>query len=72
LWDDKVEGFGLLAYSSGRKVFVVQSRKGGGRGRRLKLKTESLLSVSEARVEAKPCVSQIEGGLDAAQARRQA
>jgi integrase len=61
LWDDRLQGFGLVAHSSGATSYVVQSRK-AGRSRRVKILTEALLSVEEARSKA---------GLDPAQERRE-
>jgi integrase len=70
LWADRLQGFSLVAHSSGAKSYVVQSRK-AGRSRRVKILTETLLSVEEARSKAKIVLGQIEAGLDPAQERRE-
>lgn len=31
-WDTELPGFGVRAYASGSKVYVVQTRAGAGRG----------------------------------------
>ncbi len=66
LWDEKLSGFGVKILPSGRKTFIVQYRM-GGRGtstRRLTLGIYGLISVEQARAEAKKALALVTIGTD--------
>lgn len=69
LWDDALSGFGVAAYPSGGKVYVVQFRQ-GGRSRRMKLGEHGRLTPDEARSAAKRVLGAVEGGEDPIAKRR--
>jgi integrase len=72
LWDGDLAGFGVVAFPSGRKVFVAQFRQ-HGRSRRMALGDYGRLTPDEARSEAKKVLGAVETGenpLDARQAER--
>jgi len=55
LWDDELTGFGVKVTPAGRKVFLIQYRLGGakGRTRRVTLGNLGPITCDEARTRAK-------------------
>ena len=68
LWDSSLKGFGLKVTPSGRKVYLVQYRLGGrkGRTRRVTIGAHGTLTTEEARVAAKQSLGQVSIGMDPA------
>lgn len=68
LWDISLKGFGLKVTPSGRKVYIVQYRIGGRRGRtrRVTLGVHGPLTTEEARGLAKNALGQVSIGTDPA------
>jgi len=68
LWDSSLKGFGLKVTPSGRKVYLVQYRLGGrkGRTRRVTIGAHGNLTTEEARVAAKQSLGQVSIGMDPA------
>ena len=54
LWDDELSGFGLKVTPAGRKVYLVQYRLGGRRGRvrRVTIGVHGRITPEQARTEA--------------------
>ena len=54
-WDDELSGFGLKVTPTGRKVYLVQYRLGGRRGRTLRVTigVHGSITLDQARGEAK-------------------
>ncbi|WP_296710894.1 site-specific integrase [Rhodoblastus sp.] len=71
LWDDALAGFGVAAFSSGKKVYVAQYRK-DGRSRRVSIGEHGRLTPDEARSMAKTILGQVEQGADPVEERRKA
>jgi Arm DNA-binding domain/Phage integrase, N-terminal SAM-like domain len=71
LWDDALAGFGVAAFPSGKKTYVVQFRK-DGRSRRVSIGDHGRLTPDEARSRAKTILGQVEQGADPADQRRKA
>lgn len=63
LWDDEIPGFGCRVYPSGRKVFVL-SYRAGTRKRLLTVGTFGVLTVDQARRDARAALVQAERGAD--------
>lgn len=63
LWDDDLPGFGVRVYPSGRKVWVVQWRK-GRRTRRMVLGHCTVLAPDQARKLALRTLAEVEQGRD--------
>jgi len=61
LWDDDLAGFGVVAFPSGRKVFVAQFRQ-NGRSHRMTLGDYGRLTPDEARSQAKKALGDVEKG----------
>ena len=71
-FDDDLSGFGLRVYPTGRKVFLVQYRVGGGRTgrqRKFSLGTYGKLTADEARAKAREFLARAHLGEDAADER---
>jgi len=68
LWDTSLKGFGLKVTPSGRKVYLVQYRLGGrkGRTRRVTIGVHGTLTTEEARTAAKQSLGQVSIGSDPA------
>jgi integrase len=68
LWDDELPGFGLKVTPAGRKVYLVQYRLGGrkGRTRRVTIGQHGELTPTSARMEAKRLLGQVAIGRDPA------
>lgn len=68
VWDSSLKGFGLKVTPSGRKVYIVQYRLGGrkGRTRRVTIGVHGTLTTEEARVAAKQALGQVSTGNDPA------
>lgn len=66
VWDDALKGFGLKVTPKGRKVYLLQYRMGGrkGRTRRFTLGTHGTLTAEQARALAKTALGQVSSGLD--------
>lgn len=60
-WDTELPGFGVRAYVSGNKVYVVQTRA-GGRSRRLTVGRHGVITPEEARRRAALIISRIKSG----------
>ena len=73
VWDDDLSGFGLKVTPAGRKVYLVQYRIGGrkGRTRRVTVGPHGTITPEQARIEAKRLLGQVAGGLDLAAARQE-
>jgi integrase len=69
-WDDQVPGLGLRAYSSGKRVWLLQYRDAGGRTRRIGLGDVNALDPEKAREAARAHLTQKAVGSDPAAKRR--
>ena len=63
-WDDKIAGYGLRIYPSGRKVFVLDYRTTQDRRGRMVLGKHPNLSAEAARAEAERILRTVEDGAD--------
>jgi integrase len=76
LWDRDIRGFGVRAYPSGRKVFILFYRpNGGGRSapqRRMTLGEAGSLKLGDARAAARRYLGQIAAGGDPQAQRKEA
>lgn len=63
LWDDGIAGFGVAAFPSGKKIYVVQYRQ-AGRSRRATIGEHGRLTPDQARSEAKKILGMVEQGAD--------
>ena len=66
-WDQELRGFGVQVMASGLKSFIVQYRTTEGRSRRLVIGRYGVMTVEEARREAKVLLGQIAKGADPAE-----
>ena len=68
LWDRELPGFGLKVTPAGRKVYLVQYRLGGrkGRTRRVTIGQHGQVTPTFARAEAKRLLGEIAAGRDPA------
>ncbi len=69
LWDGELRGFGVRAVPSGLKTFVIQYRTLQGQSRRVMLGRYGVLTVEQAREQAKIKLGQVAGGADPAKER---
>ncbi|HEY8032595.1 MAG TPA: integrase arm-type DNA-binding domain-containing protein, partial [Methylocella sp.] len=69
MWDDAIAGFGVAAFPSGKKVYVVQYRQ-AGRSRRATIGEHGRLTPDEARSQAKRLLGAAEAGSDPIAERR--
>ena len=71
LWDDELKGFGLKTTPAGKKVYLVQYRVGGrkGRTRRVTIGAHGTITPDQARTEARKLLGQVAAGTDPAEAR---
>jgi Arm DNA-binding domain len=65
-WDQELRGFGAQVMASGLKSFVVQYRNSEGRSRRIVIGRYGIMTVEEARREAKALLGKIAKGIDPA------
>jgi integrase len=68
VWDQELKGFGLKVTPAGRKVYLVQYRIGGrkGRTRRVTIGTHGAVTAEEARARAKKLLGDVAAGRDPA------
>ena len=63
-WDSELSGFGVRAYPSGTKYYVVQTRAGGRAAKRVTVGRHGLITAEEARRRAALVISRIKAGED--------
>jgi integrase len=63
LWDEDLAGFGVVAFPSGSKAYIIQYRKDGG-SHRITVGKHGRFTPDEARSEAKKMLGLIEAGSD--------
>src|SRR2546425_8342021 len=68
-WDGALPGFGLRVYPSGRKAFLLRYRA-RGRKRLLTLGTYGVLTLDQARDQARQRLGEVIGGEDPVEQRR--
>lgn len=73
IWDKKLSGFGCKVMPTGRKVFVVQYRLGGRKGktRRVMLGVFGAITADQARKKAIGIIGRISQGEDPAEEKRE-
>ena len=64
-WDDELRGFGIRIWPSGGKTYIAQYRA-SGRTRRFKIGDHGVLTVEQARKEAKVLLGDVARGGDPA------
>jgi len=72
LWDTELKGFGVRVLPSGLKTFIVQYRNAEGIKRRINIARYGVLTVDQARDQAKLKLAAVVGGEDPADEVRQA
>ena len=65
-WDSELSGFGVRAYPSGSRYYVVQARAPGESARRLTVGRHGVITADEARRRAAHMISRIKAGEDPA------
>lgn len=71
LWDTGLEGFGVGAFPTGKKTYVIQYRK-DGRSRRATIGAHGKLTAEQARIEAKRMLGDVQRGVDHVEQRKAA
>jgi integrase len=66
-WDSELRGFGVRVVPSGLKTFIVQYRTAAGRSRRLAIGRYGLMTVEQARDQAKIKLGMVASGVDPAE-----
>lgn len=66
-WDTETRGFGVRVGASGAKTFIIQYRNVEGRTRRVKIGRYGILTVEEARDQAKIKLGEVAAGGDPAE-----
>jgi integrase len=66
-WDSELRGFGIRVIPSGLRTFVLQYRNAEGRSRRIVVGRYGVLTVEQARDQAKIKLGAIAGGADPAE-----
>lgn len=68
LWDTKLAGYGVKVTPAGKRIYLVQYRVGGrkGRTRRVTIGTHGVKTEHEARTEAKRLLGEVQAGSDPA------
>lgn len=72
LWDKELRGFGCKIEGAGTKSFVLQYRNSEKRKRRLVLGRYGVMTVEQARAEARIKLGDVAGGIDPADEKRAA
>ncbi|MGY3455290.1 hypothetical protein ACVWW5_000740 [Bradyrhizobium sp. LM3.4] len=76
LWDSELRGFGVRCWPSGRKLFILLYRAGGGGRkapqRRMTLGEVGSVRLADARTAARKYAGQIAGGVDPQSQRKEA
>lgn len=69
LWDSELPGFGVKITPAGRKVYIIQYRLGGRKGktRRYTLGRHGVITSEQARIEAKRLLGEVSAGRDPAE-----
>ena len=65
-WDQELRGFGVQVLPSGLKSFILQYRNGEKRSRRIVIGRYGVMTVEEARKEARVLLGKIAKGVDPA------
>lgn len=60
LWDSEIPGFGVRLFPSGKKSFVLSYRTGGGTKRLLSIGTYGVLTLDQARTQARAELAKVE------------
>ncbi len=68
LWDGELRGLGVRVMPSGKRTFVLQYRTGDGRSRRIKLGVYGVMTVEQARREARIKLGEVASGSRSARA----
>lgn len=71
LWDGAIPGFGIVAFPTGAKIYVIQYRK-AGKSHRHKIGRHGHLTPEQARTEAKKLLGEIASGKNPAAERKAA
>lgn len=71
LWDSELRGFGCKIETTGTKAFVLQYRNAEGRKRRIVIGRLGVLTLEQARREARIKLGQVAKGIDPADVQRE-